>query len=185
MFVVLSSALIFSQKNTVKKSNLTLNFLAGAAIELGGDSVAEIYFDDNSTQTVNAGQGGSIFVGGELFFSELKKTSLRATVGFKYVTTKATNYSITLTRIPIDFSANYRFAKDFRLAAGIVSHQNIKFNTDGLAANENFSADLGSKIEIAWKWIGLSYTFMDYKDALNNSYNANAFGITLSSSDLF
>ncbi|QTD36838.1 outer membrane beta-barrel protein [Polaribacter batillariae] len=187
--VLLFSICIFklnAQENTVEnKSPLKLKFLLGGALEFGGDSVAEIYFEDDSNQSVNAGQGGTIFAGGELFFSESQKFSLRATVGFKYVTTKATNYNITLTRIPLDLSANYMIAKDFRLGAGIVSHQNIKFNADGLEANETFTGGFGPKFEFAWKWIGISYTIMNYKDSQNNSYNANAIGITLSSSDLF
>lgn len=177
---------INAQENINEKKNpLKLKFLAGGALEFGGDSVAEIYFDDDTEQSVNAGQGISIFAGGEIFFTESEKLSLRATIGFKYVTTKASNYDITLTRFPIDISANYMFAKDFRFAIGTVTHQNIKFNADGLGANEKFSGSLGGKIEIAYKWIGLSYTTMNYTDSQNQMYNANAFGVTLSSSSLF
>lgn len=177
---------ISAQENLeTTKSPLKLKFLVGGALEFGGDSVAEIYFEDNSNQSVKAGQGASVFAGGELFFTESEKYSLRATVGFKYVTTKATNYNITLTRIPIDVSANYRFAKDFRFSLGTVIHQNIKFNSDGLVGNEKFSGSLGGRIEIGYKWIGLSYTSMNYTDSQNKLYNANAIGITLSSSNLF
>ncbi|WP_222927905.1 hypothetical protein [Polaribacter aestuariivivens] len=182
--VLLFSMCIFNlnaQENTVENKNpLKLKFLLGGALEFGGDSVAEIYFEDDSNQSVNAGQGGTIFAGGELFFSESQKFSLRATVGFKYVTTKATNYNITLTRIPLDLSANYMIGKDFRLAAGIVSHQNIKFNADGLGANETFTGGFGPKFEFGWKWIGISYTIMNYQDSSNKTYNANAIGITFS-----
>jgi len=173
------------EKLNENKNPLKIKFLAGGALEFGGDSVAEIYFEDDTDQSVNAGQGASIFAGGEIFFTESEKFSLRATIGFKYVTTKATNYNITLTRFPIDISANYRFAKDFRFALGTVTHQNIKFNSDGLIGNEKFSGNLGGKVEIAYKWIGLSFTTMNYTDSQNQVYNANAFGVTLSSSDLF
>ena len=184
--ILLTSISIFSQDNDLEKKQTTkLKFLAGVAFEFGGDSVAEIFFQNGSQQSVNAGQGGAIFAGGALFFSEKEKFSLRATVGFKYVTTKATNYDITLTRIPLEFSANYIVGKDIRLGAGISSHQNIKFNADGLGANEKFTGGFGPKFEIAWRWVGISYTIMNYKDSMNNTYNANAIGITLSSSDLF
>lgn len=186
LFFFLCILQINAQENLNEhKTPLQLKFLAGATIEFGGDSVADIYFEDDTEQSVNAGQGASVFAGGELFFTESKNLSLRATVGFKYVTTKATNYNITLTRFPIDISANYRFAKKFRFAIGTVAHQNIKFNSDGLGENEKFSGSLGGRIEIAYKWIGLSYTAMNYTDSQNKMYNANAIGITLSSSNLF
>lgn len=186
VFFILCAFSIQAQENiAITKNPLKLKFLAGGALEFGGDSVTEIYFEDGSDQSVKTGQGASIFAGAEIFFTESEKLSLRASVGFKYVTTKATNYNITLTRFPIDVSANYRFAKDFRFAVGTVTHQNIKFNADGLGENEKFSGSLGGKIEIAYKWIGLSYTAMNYTDSQNRLYNANAIGITLSSSDLF
>lgn len=162
-----------------------LKFLAGAAIEFGGESIAEIFFDDGSSQSVNAGQGGSIFAGGEFFFNEKEKISLRGTVGFKYLTTKATDYNITLTRIPIELSVNLYTKNNLRFGAGFTSHQNIVFNSGGLTEKERFSGGFGPKFEFAWKWIGISYTIMSYKDSSNFSFNANAIGITLSSSNLF
>lgn len=183
--VLIFSLSTFSQEVTVDKPSPKLKFLLGGALEFGGDSVAEIFFEDGSDQSVNAGQGGTIFAGGELFFNENQKFSLRATVGFKYLTTKATNYNITLTRIPIELSANFYTKSNIRFGAGFSNHQAVTFNSDGLIGNEKFSGGFGPKFEIAWKWIGLSYTIMDYKDSFNNSYSANAFGITLSSSNLF
>lgn len=186
LFLSFTTVSVFSQETTLSTNNSpNLKFLVGAGIEFGGDSVAQIFFQNGSDQSVNAGQGLAVSVGGELSFPSLEKFSLRATLGFKYVTTKATNYHITLTRIPLEFSANYMVTKSIRLAAGFASHQNIKFNSDGLGANETFKGGFGPKLEIAYKWIGLSYTIMNYSDSLNNSYNANAFGITLSTTDIF
>lgn len=183
--VLIFSLSTFSQEETVVNPSLKLKFLLGGALEFGGDSVAEIFFEDGSDQSVNAGQGGTIFAGGELFFNENQKFSLRATVGFKYLTTKATNYNITLTRIPIELSANFYTKNNLRFGIGFSSHQNIVFNSDGLIGKERFSGGFGPKFEFAWKMIGISYTIMNYKDSFNNSYSANAFGITISSSNIF
>ena len=182
---LLLSVSSFSQDNSDIKSKAKLKFLVGGALEFGGESVAEVFFTDGSEQSLNAGQGGTIFAGGELFFNENQNFSLRGTVGFKYLTTKATNYNITLTRFPIEMSANFYTKNNLRFGLGLSSHQGIKFSSDGLAGDENFTGGFGPKFEIAWKWIGISYTIMNYKDSMNNSYGANAFGITLSSSNLF
>lgn len=66
--VLIFSLSTFSQEETVVNPSLKLKFLLGGALEFGGDSVAEIFFEDGSDQSVNAGQGGTIFAGGELFF---------------------------------------------------------------------------------------------------------------------
>lgn len=52
----------------VEKKKSPLRFLVAAAMEFGGDPVAEIYFTDGNTQSVKAGQGVSLAVGGELQF---------------------------------------------------------------------------------------------------------------------
>ena len=48
------------------KKNSPVRFIIGAGLELGGDEVAEVYFTNGNTQSVRAGQGGSIAVGGQL-----------------------------------------------------------------------------------------------------------------------
>jgi hypothetical protein len=163
----------------VRKSS-PLRFLVGAAAEFGGDGIATIYFDDGSEQTMHAGQGVTVSAGGQLKFASLEQLLLRATVGFKYVTTKADNVHIRLTRIPLHLTASWMAAKKLRFGAGVVTHRNIRFNTDGLAGNYKFPAATGPIFEASYAGIGLSYTIMKYKDPLDNSYSANAIGITFS-----
>lgn len=181
----ISTTFLAQDDNLIEEKSVQLKFLAGFAAEFGGDSLLDLVFDDGSEQSVNSGQGIYVFAGGELQFAELKQLRVRASVGFKYVTTKATNADISLSRIPIEASVNWMIKDDFRLGAGISSHQAINLNLDGFGTDQSFNGGFGPKFEFAYKWIGISYTIMNYKDAFNNSFNANAFGITLSSSDLF
>ena len=68
IFACFTAINLLSQETSEKKeSPIKLKFLLGGALEFGGDSVAEILFEDGSDQSVNAGQGGTIFAGGELF----------------------------------------------------------------------------------------------------------------------
>ncbi|HEY0066673.1 MAG TPA: hypothetical protein VGB46_04910 [Flavisolibacter sp.] len=174
-----SSAQEGEKQATVKKPS-PLRFLVGLAAEFGGDGIATIYFDDGSEQTMHAGQGVSVSFGGQLKFASLEQLLLRATAGFKYVTTKADNVHIRLTRIPLHLTASWMATKKLRFGAGLVTHRNISFNTGGLAGNYKLQPASGPIFEASYAGIGLSYTIMKYKDQVDNSYSANAIGITFS-----
>ena len=163
-------------QETVKRSS-PLRFLIGAGLELGGDEVAEVYFTNGNTQSVKAGQGGSIAVGGQLAFPGLEKLLLRTTIGFKYVTTAADNVHIRLTRIPVHVTAHWMFTDKWGFGAGLASHRNIQFNADGIGEDINFKGTTGPRFEIAYRGISLSYTAMKYQDNYNETYSANAVGL--------
>ena len=168
---------LFAQE-TETKTVKPLKFLIGGALEFGGDEIAEVYFTNGETQSVKAGQGGAIGIGGQLQIPRVEKLLLRATVGYKYVTTQADNVHIRLTRIPIHVTANYMVAKKLRLSSGLAMHQNIKFKADGIGQDLMFDAASGPIFEVAYSGIGLSYTAMKYKDQEKNTYSANAIGVT-------
>lgn len=157
-----------------------VRLLLGGALEMGGDEVAKVFFTNGDDQSVKAGQGGSVAIGAEFQFRKVEQLLLRATVGYKYVTTQADNAHIRLTRVPLHFTANWMAHKHVRLGAGIVSHQAIKLNADGIGENVTFDAAAGPIFEVAYRGIGLSYTIMNYKDHANNTYSANAIGLTIS-----
>lgn len=172
--IVLIYGCSFSQEEKVKA-----NFLITGALELGGDKLGTIFFADGSTQNIYAGQGGTISIGAELNFLKTNGLFLRGTLGYKYVTTKADNVHIRLTRIPMELTANWNFSKKFWTGLGIVTHSSIKLKFDGLAKNENYQSSLGQIIKIGYGGIGLSYTIMSYKDRLNNKYSANSVGLIM------
>jgi hypothetical protein len=179
LFLVFTS-LVYATAQQMDKKGSLVRLLIGGALELGGDKIAEVYFTNGKQQSVRAGQGGSIAVGGQLEFPKAEKFLLRATVGYKYVTTAADNVHIRLTRIPIHFTANYMAAKKLRLGAGLAMHRNINFNSDGLGDDMKFHPANGPVFEVAYAGIGLTYTGMQYKDQLNNTYSANAIGLSFS-----
>ena len=168
------------QAPPAEKTNSPLKFLINCALEIGGDEVAEIYFTNGNTQSVNAGQGISLGLGGQLQIPKVEKLLLRGTIGYKYVTTAADNAHIRLTRIPVHLTANFMATPKLRLSAGLASHQAIRFKADGIGQDVTFKAANGPIFEIAYDGIGLSYTAMTYQDQDKISYAATAFGLTLS-----
>ena len=176
IFLIAASIQTTLAQEMVKKSS-PVRFIVGAGLELGGDKVADVYFTNGNTQSVNAGQGGSIAVGGQLEFPGLEKLLLRTTVGFKYVTTAADNVHIRLTRIPVHVTTHWMFNDKWGVGAGLASHRNIKFKADGIGEDINFKGATGPRFEIAYKGISLSYTSMKYQDNYDEIYSANAVGL--------
>jgi hypothetical protein len=180
IFVVFLSSFTNAFSQAAVKKSTPVRFLAGAALELGGDKIADIYFTNGETQSVRAGQGISVAAGGQLQIPGAEKWLFRSTVGFKYVTTAADNVHIRLTRIPIIVSGNYMATPKLRLGAGLAMHTAIRFNTDGLGEDYKFKGASGPVFEIAYAGVGLSYTVMKYKDEENARYSANAVGLSFS-----
>jgi hypothetical protein len=168
----------YSFAQETEKKYMPVRFLIGAAMEFGGDEVAKVQFTNGDTQSVKAGQGVSLAVGGEFQLPKLEKLLLRATVGYKYVTTMADNAHIRLTRVPLHVTANWMLAKKLRISAGIVNHQGIKFNAGGIGDNGKLKSSTGPIFEIAYHGVGLTYTAMTYKDQADLSYSANAIGVS-------
>jgi len=157
-----------------------VRLLISGALEFGGDDVAKVLFTNGETQPVKAGQGVSISAGAQIQFPNVEKFLLRASVGYKYVTTQASNVNITLTRVPIQLTANLMVINKLRLSAGLVTHANVKFNSGGLGDDMTYKSNVGPVFEIAYGGVGISFTALKYKDTANKSYSANSFGFTIS-----
>lgn len=148
-----------------------------ADAEFGGDNIAIIYFDDNSDQDVETGQG--ISIAGGVHYRTASNLDIRGTLGYKYVTTKADNADIYVERFVLEAVADYFFASGWYLGAGVTQHTGISFHGDHIAPNLQFDDATGFTLEAGWSFIGLSYTFMDYEDEFGNKYNANNIGVSL------
>lgn len=157
-----------------------LGWVVNAAAEYGGDEVARVYYTNNTDQAVKAGQGLGLGVGGHYRFVD-SGFDLSATVGFKYVTTQASNADIHLNRTVIEALGSYIFNNNAWLSAGPVLHQNIKFAAGGLAPSVGFDNSSGFTVKAGWKVIGLSYTNIEYQDTgkFKNKYDASNFGLVL------
>ena len=157
-----------------------LRFLAGVALEFGGESVGEVLFTTGGAQSMYAGQGINLYSGGEVAFGKKEIFRLRGSVGYKYLTTAADNVNIRLRRIPMQLTANIMVTSKIRIGAGVVSHRGIRLKWDGLAPDVDFQVANGLMAEVAYRGIGVSFTPMQYTDQDGNSFNASAFGITFS-----
>ena len=170
----------FSAFSQEEVSSVEAHFLIEGGIEFGGDDILEVFFTNGESQTITAGQGGYISVGGQLDFSSIDFLMLRGSVGIKYVTTAADNANIRLTRIPINLTAFWKITDDIRLGVGGISYQGIKLNGDGFLPDTQYTSPLGAKIEFGYKWAALTYTMASYEDPDNQIFSANSIGFSFS-----
>ncbi|MFL6551557.1 MAG: hypothetical protein ACJ8OJ_22915 [Povalibacter sp.] len=156
-----------------------LGFVFEADLEYGGDDIASVNFTDGSSQDIKAGQGISLAMGAHYRSSADSPFSVRGTVGYKYVTTAATNADISISRTVFEVLGNYAWDNGWWVGAGITRHNNIKFDGDGFGPNVRFDDATGPTVELGWRWIALSYTQLDYTDELGYEWDASSLGITL------
>ena len=165
-FTVTSNAQVSSQK---------LIFSLGGGIEFGGDKVAEVYFTNGADQSVNAGQGGSLFAAFD--YALHKSFRIRTLAGFKYVTTAANNANIRLTRFPLQVSGIVNLDKNWWLSAGFATQQGIRFKGDGFLDDLNLTTKGGATVGLGYNSFFLTYVGMKYKDNLQNDYDASSIGL--------
>jgi hypothetical protein len=147
-------------------------------IEFGGELIAEVTFTDGSTQRMHAGQGGTVAVGALFRPREGSPLDVRATIGYKFVTTAAENADISLTRVPMELIATYRVAPDWTVGGGLSRHTAIHFDGGGFAPNVDFDDATGVTLELAWRGVTLSYTTMTYTDEADQNFGAGAIGLS-------
>jgi len=159
---------------------LSAKFLIEGGVEYGGDEILQVFFTNGEDQTMRAGQGGYIAVGGELQFSSVKQLMLRASIGIKYNTTAADNANIRLTRVPVHLTPFWKINDDFRLGVGVTTHLNPSLKGDGFVPDVAYTGTVGPRFEFGYKWIALTYTAISYEEESGESFSASSIGASVS-----
>ena len=165
----------FTATSNAQGSSQKLTFSLGGGLEFGGDKVAEVYFTNGADQSVNAGQGGSLFAAFD--YALHKSFRIRTLAGFKYVTTAANNANIRLTRFPLQVSGIVNLDKNWWLSAGFATQQGIRFKGDGFLDDLNLTTKGGAIVGLGYNSFFLTYVGMKYKDNLQYEYDASSIGL--------
>jgi hypothetical protein len=148
-------------------------------LDFGGDDLATVSFTDGESQDIKAGQGIQLGVGGYFRPKPTVPFELQGIVGYKFVTTAATNADIRVTRTVLQFNAVYRHASDWYLGAGLEHHLGPKLDGDGFFEDIEFDDATGFTVEIGWRWLGLHYTTMEYSAPGYEDADAGHIGLRL------
>lgn len=180
---VLVLILVFTFNNAMAQETerpLKAQFLLEGGFEFGGDEILQVFFTNGGSQTMRAGQGGYIALGGQLQFAKVKQLMVRASLGIKYNTTAADNADIRLTRLPVTITPFWKINDDFRLGVGVTTHINPSLHGDGFVPDVAFTSTTGPRFEFGYRWIALTYTAISYKTVSGASISASSVGISLS-----
>ncbi len=152
-------------------------FMVQGDLDVGGDDLVTVSFDNGDSQDIKAGQGIAASVGG--YFRPMADSpfELQALIGFKYVTTAASNADINVSRLVVQLNGVYRFANGWYAGAGIVQHNNTELDGDGFFEDIEFDNATGFNIEAGWKWVGLHYTDMEYENDFLLPVDASHIGL--------
>ena len=152
-------------------------FLVQVDADFGGDDLATVEFDDNSSQDVKAGQGLALSIGGYFRPVEDSAFDIEASVGYKYVTTKANNADIHVSRTLLQLDGYYRWPNGFYLGGGLMAHLDPKLSGDGFFEDVAFDTATGFNAEIGWRWISLHYANIKYSNEFVSDIDASHVGL--------
>ena len=154
-----------------------VRFVIEGGFDMGGDDFLELTFTNGDTQTITAGQGGTIAAGLQFMPASMPRFSVSGTVGYKFTTTAAENADIMFTRIPVEIVGRYKLNQDWFVGAGVVRHNSIHLDGDGFVPNADFDAATGATFELGWRWAALTFNAIDYKDAAGTSFSGGSVGV--------
>jgi opacity protein-like surface antigen len=138
-------------------------FVGELGIEFGGDEVAEVFMDDDSSENIKAGDGFAFAVGAH-YRPPGWVVDFSGTVGYKVDETTATNASIRISRTTVELLAHFDPKENWWIAAGPVWHNGVKFDADGFGENVNMGSATGFTLQAGWRWIAVKYTDMEYTE---------------------
>lgn len=154
-----------------------VGFLGQLDLDYGGDDVATVFFEDDDSQNIKAGQGMAVSLGA--YFRPIASSSFEidASVGYKFSTTAASNADIGVERTMLQLGVAHRWPNGFYLGGGLVENLSPTVNGDGFFEDIDFDNATGYNVEIGWRWISLHYTGMTYKSDLYEDVDASHFGV--------
>lgn len=157
-----AGALLLAGPASAEDAGRRGGFLVNLDLDYGGDDLAVVSFEDGDSQNVKAGQGFGIGLGGWFRPVEEVPLEVQAALGYKFVTTAASNADIGVSRTTVQLNAVYRLANDWYLGAGLMHHMSPELDGDGFFEDIQFDDATGFSAEVGWKWIGLHFTSIDY-----------------------
>ena len=154
-------------------------FLVQTDLEFGGDEIATVAFTNGDDQSIYAGQGISLGIGGWFRPVESSQFQIQGVLGYKYAMTAASNADINVSRVVMKLNGVYPFADGWFVGAGITHHSSPELNGDGFFEDIAFDDATGFSAELGWKWVALRYTKIEYSSEFYEDVDASSIGLSL------
>ncbi|EAR09791.1 hypothetical protein [Reinekea blandensis] len=145
----------------------------GMKAQFGGDPLATIYYTDGTEQDLLAGQGIDFYAGVLLKQSPY---SVKASLGYKYSSSMATNIDVAKTALPFNLTGRYDISSGFFVGGGLTHHfsPQLAIDTD----TYTYESSLGYHLELGWEAISIGWTSVTY-DESGAEFDASTFDVNL------
>jgi hypothetical protein len=161
--LVLTAASVQAAETEAPAPEGGFGFVGELGIEFGGDEVAEVYMEDDSSENIKAGDGFAFAIGAH-YRPPGWVVDFSGTVGYKSDETSATNARIRISRTTVELLAHFDPKENWWIAAGPVWHNGVKFDADGFGRNIDMGSATGFTLQAGWKWFAVKYTDMEYTE---------------------
>ena len=179
-----SSLLLLASTNSEARD---LQWVLQMGVDVGGDKIADVYFDDGSNQTINA--GGLIQFGGGVLIDTLSASSVyqtQLTINWKFDSAQASNGDVSWDRYPLEVIQFYN-TDLIRIGAGLSYHLSPAVSTSGFASGNDIDFDnaLGLVLEVDYKfgekgYFGGRLTSIEYQESTTGTtIDGSSIGLTL------
>jgi outer membrane protein W len=185
----------FSALANEEVSQSPVSFSVFLGIATGGEKLASIRYDDDSSDSIKAGSG--LALGGGLNYQINSDWSVQSNLAYFFDSDNADNADIAITRLTLDVIPYYQINDDFKVGTGITYHLNPEFEydfTNDANYNINFDNALGLVASVGYElqsinsWLEIRYTALDYEaskvkvanfsmDAQGEKVDANHFAL--------
>ncbi len=147
-------------------------WIGEVSVSIGGDTLAELYFTDGSSQSIDAGNGATFSVG--LLQHLSKSYGIKYAIGWKGSWSAAENLDVQKSAIPLDLVPYYQSGKH-RFGAGVTYHIAPELYIETLGTSE-FDDATGFIVEYGYAGFTLAYTGIDYSIA-GTDFDASNVGL--------
>jgi opacity protein-like surface antigen len=125
-------------------------FMVGIGLTVGGDNVATVQYQDNSTNNVSAGTGIQLMMGADYRIAE--HFSMQASVGYHGRFALGSNGDTSFTRYPIELLAYYNVNEKWRIGGGVQYISKPSLSGSGVAAryDQDYQNTTGAIFEVEY-----------------------------------
>lgn len=154
-------------------NNFDLSVYAG--VTFGGDELADVEYQNASSQSIKA--GGLINLGAGTHYTFNNLWSLQTNVGYHFDSDNADNADISFSRWAIDVVPYYQLNDAFKVGIGITYHLNAEFEFDidhAISTTTTFDSSAGLLLSLGYQfenqpsWVELRAVSISYNiDSIN------------------
>jgi hypothetical protein len=164
--------------STTSEAHLGLSVALGG--EWGGSKLATGLFSDGTSANITAGRGVIIELGANYRPSKSSPWDISLMGGYKVNRVGGgSGGDLDFNHGVFELIGSYRWNNSVFVGAGPVYHTPANLTFAGFAPDVQFKGAAGGELQLGWKFVAVTYTFIRYPDDFGYVANGDSVGIRL------